>query len=901
MNWFWERRREAAEEIQAHIDERMDELIEGGMSPNEALQQARREFGSVTLLTETSREVWGRLWWDRLIQDLCFAFRTLRRSPGFTAITLVSLALGIGSVTAVFSVIDSLVLRSLPVPEPNRLVSFKAVGRSIRTVFPLLFAGSTGGPIPAPTPLLIEGIYPFEYRRLQESRSFSGVAAWNRPLPYEIQDESSIDPTATVQVEQASFTAFLTLGIHPMLGRVFDERDATTDAAPVVIASYSFWQRHFGSDVAVVGRRIRLLRTAGATPVLTTIIGVLPREFESFESGLRSDLWLLVRPFENTATVCCVVARLRPETTLEQAKAELTAINEQMRVEWQEMLRNASTANLQAGLEPIRLQELQPLLAAQTIVMESGARLSSELWERFGLRLRILMAIVTLLLVSATINVAALLLARANSREKELATRLVLGGGQSRLIRQLLTESLLLGALGGAAGVFVAYGGIRLVLSSALIETRRNVAVGFDVRVFAFCIAVSLLTAILFGLVPSLKSTKRDLTPSLKAGPSNSGSMRSTWTINRVLIALQIALSMVLLVGTVLLFRTLDNLRTSDSGFDKTKTLAIGFYDLPETEPLLSRLKSVAGVQDVSVFQGAGLFSAGNESTVGFRIAGGKREQCYATMVDTQYFKTLGISFIAGRNFEIGDDPNRVTVISNSMAKRFWGDESPLGQRYDYAEDQRNGREVIGVVSDVDYHNVREQSLSACYMPLPGQPRNINFVLRTLGNPAYSITAVRNAVHEAVPRARVQYIETVDERAERTLFEERLLSHFTIISSLVALFVTCVGVFGSMSYGVAQRTSEFGIRMALGARIQDIVGMLMREMGVVIWAGIAVGAATSIAAVHPVGNLLFGVRYTDPLTIAIAALVLASVAATAGLVPALRAGRVDPIRTLRYE
>jgi predicted permease len=901
---------ELDEEIQYHVDRQTEELIAKGCAPEQARFQALRAIGGVDQRKEECRDARHLNFISDLFKDLRYAFRMLRRKPSFTAVAVLSLAVGIGANTAAFSAIDPLFLQRLSVADPDRLVVFNVVRPDLHALIPWL---ST-----AWIPRINGGITYRQFDLLRDrTRSFSQMFVLSPVADVRAIVDSS-DPTGEiVRAQRASGSFFSTLGIDAVVGRTFTDDDARADAIPVAVISFRFWQHRFGQDPGVIGRQVTV--PGGEDPrntngrVTTTIIGVAPVDFAGPEIGSNCcDMWLpLVGKANGSSPTEAVwwygigpmMARLKPGVSLEQAQTEVRVTYARAVDEWM--------AQFGSHWSP---QQREQFLR-HTVVAQPGATGWSRLREQVGQRLLILMGTVGIVLLIACANVAALLLARAADRQKELAVRLAIGSGRARLVRQLLTESLMLGMVGGLTGVGVAYAGIRLLL--AYVPELAVLQAGLNLRVLLFTAAVSIGAALLFGIVPALRSTGGRLTPALKDGYGRYLGARSRVSINKVLVAVQITLSMILLVGAGLFVQTLQNLRHLDAGFDR-KNVALFFLDkplgLPDHPALTKRIQSFPGVESTTAWEAGLLGSSGHISSVGpLQVDGyvpGPNEDlgATATYVGLGYFQTLGISILSGRDFLPGDEqPNRnVAIVSATFAKHFFGDRNPVG-KYFIPDGKPPQVEIIGVAEDTKYQTLREEGRQTIYVPFgsrylestPSETRA--FAVRGSSNFVGLSEAIREAVKDTTPNIRVASIQTLEEVAENTLRQERFLAEIAGLFSGIAIFLACVGLYGTLSHAVVQRTNEIGIRMALGAQRRHVIRMVFNETGWTITTGLALGIIGALAVNRTISGLLFGLSPSDSLTIAGAGVVLVFAGVVAAWPPARRAIRVAPLEALRHD
>ncbi len=893
------RNQDLAREIRGHLELEEEEQRSLGATSEEAPYAARRAFGNEHFIKEVTREMWGWTSLERLGQDLRYALRMLRKSPGFTAVAVLSLALGIGANTAIFSVMNAVMLRFLPVQEPARLVLF---GKGE-------WAGITDG-LPDHSWQLFS--YPF-YRDVQrKNQVFSGVAAMmslgndGRAI---VEGNASPEPVSTRLV---SGTYFSVLGVNPIAGRTFtDAEDQTPGAHPVAVMSYSWWQRRFGSDRSVVGKTLRM----GST--VFTIIGITPPDFFGTAVGESPDLWI---PLAMNGQVppawggesavrdpsfqgLYILARLKPGAATAQASSQVNVI-------FQQHLRERVGSNPSA-------KELRDIHNAR-IELTPGGRGLSQLREQFSTSLQILMAAVGLVLLIACANIANLLMARSASRQREIAVRLSIGASRVRLIRQMLTESILMAVIGGAAGVVFAWwaGGflVWMVSTGAEIIPLR---VSPDARVLAFTTLLAVSTGILFGLLPALRATRVELSSSLKEG-RGSVSARSRNALSKTLIVSQVAFSALLLIGAGLFVRSLMNLRNVDPGFARDNVLVLR-VDTPsvgykEDDPRLTdlyreveqRVSEVPGVRSASF----SMFTFESGAWTMAAYAQGRaplpdnQREVHNNAVGPNYFATLGESLTLGRTFGPGDNlkSTKVAIINETMARRFFPGGSPIGLRFGYAQDKSLEYEVVGVVKDAKYESLREEPKPMAFYPYTQQGRYLgDFSARFSGDTHAIVPEVRRAFARVNGNLPITDVRTLAERVDDTLVSDKLMARLSTFFGLLALLLASIGIYGVLSYAVAQRTSEVGLRMALGARRQSVVWMVMRDVLVLVAIGLGIGIPAALSLARLASDMLYGLGKVDIPSLAAAVLILAAVAGFAAYLPARKASLVDPMTALRYE
>ncbi len=851
-----------------------------------------------------------------LWQDLRYGARTLLKNPGFTLIAVLTLALGIGANTAIFSLLNATLLRRLPVKDPQQLVVFT-------TVEPQRTDHSYS--------------YPLLERYQQANRSFTGIIAAGGMNRMRMSEPNSGGQVETAQGVCVSGNFFAVLGVNAVAGRtLLESDDDSSNPQPVAVISHQFWKNRFASDPGVVGRKVRL------DDYPFTIVGVAPPGFFGFDVGSAPDVWW---PLQMTPQVrgdnrlkrrgewLRVMARLKPEAQLEQARAEVDAVFKQYI--------NEIPPDQAASFTPTQRRNY----FEREIRLDAGATglVRSHLRRTITQPLLVLMGMVGLVLLIACANVANLLLVRAAGRRKEIAMRLALGAGRFRLIRQLLTESLLLVALSGALGLLIAQWGAALLLTYLPPQGSITLDPTLDARVLGFTLAASLLTGVLFGLAPALRATRIDLVASLKdhAG-GNAG--RTRLALPKVLLVAQVALSLFLLIGAGLFVRSLQNLKKLDAGFDRENVTLFGLdagsgytpaQRVKLQQRLLERLEALPGVRAASLSR-LGLLRGGR--TVNNIVVDGETRRpdedvkCHQLWVGANFFTTMGIPLLQGRDFSpqesqplIGlpgqqtdtgqpqlNEPPRVTpvaVINQAMARYFFGEKNPLGQRFRFREGPYKDLpiEIIGLVKDARYEDLREPTRRIFYLSYFQWPQGSSpstearLLLRSTGDASNTTAAIQRAVRELDPQLQVLALQTMNEVVNEALTQERFLAQLGSGFSLCALLLAGLGLYGVMSYTSARRTPEIGIRMALGAQRPDVIRLVLRETLWLVIIGVVIGLGAALAATRVMTSLLFSLTATDPLTMATAVLVLLTTALLACWIPARRATKVDPMIALRRE
>jgi predicted permease len=834
-----------------------------------------------------------------LWQDLRYGARMLLKSKMFTLVAVLSLALGIGANTAIFSLLDAVLLRSLPVREPEKLVFF---GRGEWGVSLNEFPNRNWGSFS----------YPFYRQARRLSEVFSDVAA-AQLRPWTVHGAVNTNGTngeqVRIEVQLVSGSYFSTLGVNASLGRLItDDDDRVSGAHPVAVVSHDWWERRLGGDPAAVGKTVTIDKVA------YTIIGVAPKEFSGLKLLEKQDMWIPLAMEAQTPPAYWngredktyqsnyLIARLKNGVSAERASAAVNLLFKQFLQEW---------ASAQAPAE--RLKDIQ----RANIELTPAAKGLPGLRLRFSLSLRILMAVVGVVLLIACANVANLLLARAAARQKEFAVRLAVGAGRTRLIRQLLTESLLLSGLGAVAGIVLASRLSRMLL---LMASNSQEALPLNltpnVRVLGFTLVASLLSALIFGTAPALRAARIEPNSSLKGGKSAAqGASQSRF--GKALVVAQVALSLLLLVGAGLFVRTLINLRSLPSGYDQENVLlvsadiaATGYQGVQRSALLREveeKVKALPGVRAASfsmVVFNQGFWPA-TIFTRDLNAMDRERRVIRNNVVGQDYFTTMGIPLLEGRVFG-PQDTNQVrpvAVISETLARRFFPDGSPLGKHFGMDRPESVDQfEIIGVVKDSKYQSLAEPFQPNAYyihsqIPFPLN----NLVIRYSGSPDAVIPQVRRAITEVNRALPIDGVISLSEHIGLSLAQERLVARLATFFGLLALLLACIGLYGVLSYSVARRTNEIGIRMALGARRGDVLWLVLRESLALVGSGVVIGLLASFAATKTVSTLLFGLKPNDPLTIAAATLLLLAVAALSAYLPARRASRVDPMAALREE
>ena len=834
------------------------------------------------------------------IQDLRYALRMLARAPGFSTVIILTLGLGIGANTAIFSLMDQVLLRSLTVHDPAALVQLDGPGPfSGRTLDDRTFS------------------YPM-YRDLRDGNTvFSGlVAQFGTPVTLSLRDRSE-----RVNAELVSGNTFDVLGVAPFLGRALTpDDDRVPGGHPVVLVGYGYWQRRFAGDPGVIGQAV----TINSTPM--TIVGVAPPGFAGVMSTTAGDVFVpLMMKAQVTPTLndlmdrrsrfVKVVGRLRPGVTATAAKAELDVLYRQVN---EGELRDTFTDATESFSTRFR---------EKTLVLHPAARGLSDAREDFSTPLVMLMAMVGLVLLIACANVANLLLTRATTRQKEMAVRLALGAPRGRLIRQTLTEGFVLAGAGALVGVLLSIWLGDLLLSLLPSDSlSRSLVTTPDLRVGLFTLAIALLTAIGFGLAPALQSASVELNKTMReVGAATGGGIRQA-RVRKGLVMAQVTLSMLLVAGGGLFARSLYNLQHLNRGFDSGGLLSFSVepslsgYDQARVRQFADRLlddvRRLPGVTSASLAEVAALTNNASRRTIevqGYTPAARENMNALANKVAPDYFRTMRMPLLAGREFTERDSAGAplVAVVNEAFARRFFGTESAVGRRFGWsAIDNPGAIEIVGVVQDAFYSSVRQGARGPdetpifAYAPF-AQGERLSEMTVYVRSASDALTALpdelRRTVRQADPSMPVYGLQAVDTTVEQSLFTERMLALLSAAFGLVATLLAAIGLYGVMAYTVSRRTREIGIRIALGANRQTVLWLVLREVAFITIAGIALAIPAVLALGGVVRSQLFGVSAADPWTLALASSVLAVVALVAGWLPARRAARVQPLLALRAE
>ncbi len=904
LNWFRQRRLEGDldRELQYHIDRHVTDLIHSGLPEPEARRRVALELGGATRLREEVRDVWLNRWLRDFVHDLRFSARSILRSPSFTATAVLSLALGIGPTTALYSLIDQIVLRALPVDHPERLVLFDWNGEQLAETF-----GSSN---------LMS--YPICRDLQQQKQFFDGVFCRAATT---ISFSTGGEPRLTA-AELVSGTYFSVLGVSPALGRLLTiDDDQVPGSSPAVVLSYDFWKNQFGGAQDIVGRKVLV----NQHPM--TVVGVAAPTFHGIDVGEVPSVWIpavmsaqsipgFKTMLDRRTRWMQILGRLKQNVSLAEAK---TGLQPWFKAMLDEDTRRTDFSRFSAEQRRQFLRSTLDLTAAPDGYSVLRNDLSRSLW--------ILFVATAVLLALTCLNVAGLFLARGSARHREISTKLALGASRGRIGRQLLADSVLLAFAGGLLGVAMAPIAIRALIAflphnTAATGLRANI----DARLLLFAFLVSLVTGFLAGSAPALQAGRKPLDSSLRErGGTPSGGL----ALRRALVTAQIAFTLILVIAAGLFVRTLSGLLVKGPGFDTSSLISFGIrpslngYSGAKEAGLIRRITE--GLRDSSSIQASAIAhdqlllggAWSNSLTIQARERYVTDREVQMNAVSPGFFATLGVRIVAGRDFNerdsldvaredlplpVSKSGQRAVIVNQAFVKRYFGGRNPLGARVAMgsAPDAKPDSEIVGVVENISYRNVREQWEQA-YFPLGTEFSGSNFYVRFRGTPESAFRSIRAILHNADPTLPISYFRTLDEQIDRSLNTERMLAALCSSFGTLALLLSLVGLYGVMSFVVNQRTREIGIRLALGATRVSTVWLVLRDAMVMIAGGTTIALPCVWALGRLVQSQLYNVKPTDPATILVAALVLCSTTLGAALIPARRASAVSPTEALRFE
>ncbi|MEP7066242.1 MAG: ABC transporter permease [Gemmatimonadota bacterium] len=890
--------RDVDQELDFHIAMRIQKLVASGLPHDAARAKALERFGDLRTVRDScldidhqrERAMRRTSYLSNLRQDVSYALRTMHQNVGFTAVVLLTLALGIGANTSTFTLIDALVLRSLPVPHPEQLVT---IGDPARV-----------GGLSQGTPRNDIASYPLYADVRDQTRLLSAVYASGRAARLEMLADAGQKEPEHPRGRFVSGNYFAVLQVPAALGRTFSaDEDRSPGAAPVIVLSYGYWITRFAGDRSVVGRSVRL------NGVPLTIIGVAPRSFPGDIVGQRTDLWIPIMEqpalmphapalTDRETSWILMMGRLRPGVTLAQARAELTSIENRSLIE------NSPTKERASVESNVREKPVQ---------VKSGARGFSYYRRLLAAPLFILMAAVSIVLLIVCANLANLMLARASARGREMSVRMALGANRARLVQQLLTESFLLAVAGGALGVLLAVWG-----SAALIALTGGAQVDskLDGRVLAFTAVLSLATAVLFGLVPALRATRVELAAALRAqgrGVSNAERGTGRFGLGKMLVVAQVALSVLLLVGTGMLVRSMQRLQTTDIGVARDRILMVevdaqraGYKDarlVTLMREMLARANGTPGVVSATLSEN-GIFS-GTESGTNVRVEGFTAQSDEDSSiayddVGPGYFATLGARIVEGREFDARDNETgaRAAVLNQTAARFFFPHGSALGS---HISSDSLTYEIVGVASDIEGQDLRAKPSRRVYIPvfqIPEKPGHFSLEVRTSGEPGHLGETLRRSLASIDPTVLLN-AQTLSSQIEDSISQDKLVARVVSVFGILALALAALGLYGVMTYATTRRTSEFGLRMALGAEPSNVLRLVLGEAMLLVIGGVMVGMPAALGAMQLVKHQLYEIGLLDWPSIVVALVVLGASAALAGYFPARRAARVGPLVALR--
>jgi predicted permease len=875
-----ERERLLREELEAHLEMKVQELMEDGMTEPEARAAAHRQFGNLTQLQEASRGTWIAQWLNDLVQDVVYSVRTVRRQPGFTAVATLSAALGIGACSMLFGLANHALNHPLPVDDAARLVSIS--GKNVRR-------GKAGVSISYP-----------DFEDLRQARSLQGLTAFFQFMPATIASNGEPQRYWGSVVTANYFDI-----VRPafVVGRGFDaDRDDRTGEIPKVVLSHGLWRSRFGSDREIVGRSIEL------NGQKVTVTGVTGPGFQGTEVMIYSDFWLPLSMLNSVSAGgkgderlgdrgsqwLMATGRLRDGVSERTAAAEIETIGARLGAAY-------PATNKDRAFHVERAGQVNPGFRKMIVVFFA-----------------MLVGVAALVLCTACANVANLLLARASARQKEIATRLAIGAGRGRLIRQLLTESVMLGLAGGVGGYVLANLGAAAIGRSRLpLAMPVDLSVSLDYRVVLFCIALSALTGIVFGLVPALRATRPGLVGALKDEPVQFGQSRR-FGLRNVLVVAQVAICMVLLICSGLFLRSLQSAQNIAIGFTNRDLLMMAFdpslnrYSAADTRRIVDAIvegaAAIPGVESATLTSSVPLNMEGTQNafTPDHQTAGEEKNPLSADIysIAPRFFETFGIRIIDGEDFRPGVPAEDIVIVNQALADRAFPNQNPVGRRIFY---QGRVVRITALVATIKSRTIGEDPRPSLYFPMARDLRGndsltgMTLVLRTRGNPAGYVPLARQMIRSIDPTLAVFDVRTMDAQLSRALFFPRVAAFLFGLGGFMGVLISTIGIYGVISFAVARQTREIGVRMALGARREQVLGMVLKQGLMLTVIGAAIGLAVALALSRMAASVLYGISPTDTLTFAVVPLFLLLIALAACLIPARRAASLDPIRALRYE
>ncbi len=888
--------REFDEEMASHLELLAQRFMRLGMATDEARYAARRQFGGMTQMKDEFRERSRLSILEAMLQDSAYFLRQLRRSPLFAIAAVLTLALGVGANTAIFTLVDQLLLRLLPIEDPQRLVALVEQGKH--------YGGNMGHNVLSYT----------MYQTVRDKNQAFSQMFCGRPARFTVTSGSQTD---VLDGELASGNYFVALGVKAAAGRMFSAQDDLySGAQPVAVIGYRYWQQRFAGSYRIIGHKILV----NNYPL--TVIGIAQPGFGGLDPGLPGQIFVPIRMtpelfkhddfkemFDPLLRWVNVYGRLRPGVTLAGAQAGLQPLFHQI----------LNVEVTEAGFAHATPYDKEQFLKMWLQVIPGGQG-NTTLRRQYERPLLVLMSVAGFVLLIACANLASLLTAKAAARQKEIAVRLAIGSSRGRIVQQLLTESLLLAVAGGLAGV-----GVAVLLVKELLAFLPDSTAGYtlasspDARMLCFALGLSVVTGVIFGLVPAMQATNPNLAGVLKAQAASVAGGKAQIRLRKALVAGQITLSLVLLIGAGLFVRSLEHLRSLDPGFHTQSLMqfevdldSIG-YGVEQARAFYSRLEArlrdLPGVRTVGNADNAVLSNGDWENSItvdGRANKPGENVDSYINAVSPGYFATLGIHLLAGRVFRESDTAasRKVVVVNESFARHYFGKEQAIGRRIGRGGDPGTvtDLEIVGVVNDTDYENLEQKAPRQVFLCAAQNDQfDATVYLSVAGDPKRIFGSVKQVVHEMEPKAPIMGMKTVEHQLEESLATERMIAFLSAGFSLLATTLSVLGLYGVMAYMVVQRSREIGIRMALGAMAGRVIWLVMREVVAVLAAGVAIALPLVFGLTRAVRSELYGVGPTDPVSIVFAIALLSLVALLAGYLPARRAASADPLRVLRYE